>query len=462
MQWFLEAFSTFNTMLNEIVWGPPMLCVFLFIGLMYTVRLKFFQVTRFKQWSKVTFGSLFKKESVDGKKSGISSFQAMATALGAAIGTGNIVGVATAITLGGPGAVFWMWIAGFLGMMTNFAENILGVLYRTKNEDGQWVGGPMYYIERGMKKKWLAVMFAAVCAFASLGIGNLAQSNSMAEALSISFNVTPEMSAILISILVGIAVFGGIKRIGQITEFIVPFMAIFYTIGCIVLLILNYKNLPMALSSMMKGAFNFNAAAGGAAGYTFARAVKFGVSRGVFSNEAGIGSSPIVHAATEDYNPMKAGMWGIFQVFVDTTVSCTLTAFCILTADVLSTGKDGLSLSSAAFSTVFKGYGEIFLSISVLLFGFAAIVGWSYYGEKSLEYLSGEKYILYYKAFYVFCTGIGCMMNLKLVWEITDTLNGLMAIPNLIALLFLSKKVVEYTKQRLEVRGDKEEVRDCV
>ncbi|MDP4120895.1 MAG: sodium:alanine symporter family protein [Bacillota bacterium] len=447
MHEFLLLLEKFNDKLNDIVWGIPVLLFILLIGLMFTVRLGFFQFTKYKVWMKATFGSFLKKKG-GSTSSGISTFQAMSTALAGAIGTGNIVGVATAITLGGPGAIFWMWIAAFLGMMTSFAENILGVLYRQKNKKGQWVGGPMYYIEKGLHQKWLAVIFAVACMIAALGIGNMTQSNSIAAALNMSFNVPPITTAIIVAIVCSAVIFGGIKRIAKVTEMIVPFMSAFYILGCLIVLAVNFHGVPSAFINIITGAFQFKTAAAGAGGYTISLAVKYGISRGVFSNEAGLGSSPIIHAATDDYNPIRAGMWGIFQVFIDTIVVCTLTAFCILSTNECTEGLDGVELSAVAFNGVFHEFGGLFITVSVLLFAFATLISWSYFGEKSLEYLSGDKLLPFYKAFYVLCAALGCVMNLRLVWEISDTFNGIMAIPNLIALLFLSKQVIKEVKSK--------------
>lgn len=436
----LDIIAKVNSFINGIVWGPFMLCFLLGAGIFFTFKLKFFQFTHFKVWWHETAMSLFRKDSRKKEKGKISSFQAMATALAGAIGTGNIVGVAGAISLGGAGAIFWMWIASFFGMATIFIENVLGIKYRTQR-NGKYVGGPMYYIEKGLHCKWLAVIFAIFCTVAALGMGNMTQANSVAGALEIGFGVSPKISGIILSILVGLIIFGGIGRIASLTEKLVPFMAIIYTLAALIVIIVNFKNIPYAFQKIFLQAFDLNSAAGGFMGYGMSRAIKYGISRGVFSNEAGLGSSPIVHAAANTDNPYKQGMWGIFQVFMDTIVLCTLMALCILTTDSEKTGLDGVALSTAAFQSVLGTAGTYFISLSIILFAFATLVSWSYFGERSLEYLTNGRFIKIYRIVYAMITYIGCVMSLSLVWEISDTLNGLMAIPNLIALLLLSNKI---------------------
>lgn len=436
----MELISKINFYINSIVWGPFMLCFLLFIGVFFTFKFRFFQITSFKLWWYETAGSLFKKNEQKTSDGKISSFQAMATALAGAIGTGNIVGVAGAISLGGAGAIFWMWVASFFGMATIFAENVLGIKYRNK-KNGRFVGGPMYYIEKGLHCKWLAVIFAIFCTVAALGMGNMTQANSVAGALEIGFGVSPKISGILLSVLVGIIIFGGIGRIASITEKLVPFMAIAYTLASVIVIAVNFRNIPSAFQKIFIQAFDLNSAAGGFMGYGMSRALKYGISRGVFSNEAGLGSSPIVHAAADTDNPYRQGMWGMFQVFIDTIVLCTLMALCILTTNSEQIGLDGIALSATSFESVLGNLGTYFISLSIILFAFATLISWSYFGERSLEYLTGGKFILVYRVCYALITYMGCVMSLSLVWEISDTLNGLMAIPNLIALLFLSTKI---------------------
>ena len=376
-----------------------MLALFIFVGLQFCIRLKFFQISKCNFWLKQTFGTLFHNNK--NNKTGITSFQAVTTALASSIGTGNIIGVATAITLGGPGAVFWMWIAAFLGMMTSFAEIILGVKYRQTNSKKENFGGPMFYIQNGLGLRWLACFFAFACILASFGIGNMTQSNSIASALYECFNFSPAVTGISLAILVSFIILGGIKRISKISEKIVPFMALFYIFGSLIVIIFHINNLPKAVFCIISDAFNFKSAVGGYGGFAITNAIKYGISRGVFSNEAGLGSSPIVHAASNESEPVVQGMWGIFQVFIDTIVVCSLTALCILTSGVVSEDKNGALLSIQAFSSTFGTFGEIFVTISITLFAFATIIGWFYYGEQCVLFLFENQNILIYKAIYI-------------------------------------------------------------
>lgn len=426
-----------------------MLGLLILVGLQFSLRLKFFQFTQCKLWFKKTIGTIVNNNKRSGKKEGISPFQAATTALAGAIGTGNIVGVATAITLGGPGAVFWMWVAAFLGMMTIFAENILGVKYRVLDKNGENIGGPMYYIEKGLGKRWLGCFFAWACILASFGMGNMTQANSISASLKKSFGFSPSITGLVIAAIVSIIIFGGIKRIAKVTERIVPFMALFYIVGGLIVIFINITNLPRVILNIICSAFNFQSFTGGASGYAMSSAIRYGISRGIFSNEAGLGSSPIVHAATNEKEPVIQGMWGIFQVFVDTIIVCSITAFCILTSGVLPEEQDGALLSIQAFSSTFGNAGEIFVAVSIVLFAFATIVSWSYYGERCMYYLFGERNTLIYKATYIVIILFGSVMELDLVWSISDTFNGLMAIPNLTALIFLSGEVIKEAKRYL-------------
>ena len=428
-----------NSFINNIVWGPYMLILLLGVGIFFTVKLKFFPLIHFKTWWKYTVLS-FLKSNKSSSNERISPFQAMATALAGSIGTGNIVGVANAIALGGAGAVFWMWIAAFFGMSTVFAENVLGIKYRTKR-NGKYVGGPMYYIEKGLKCKWLAVIFSIFCTLAAFGMGNMTQANSVSGALQNGFGISPKITGIILSILVGIIIFGGIGRISKLTEKLVPVMAVIYTIAVFIVITVNFREIPNAFDEIFIQAFDFKAVSGGFMGYGMSKAVKYGISRGVFSNEAGLGSSPIVHSAADTDDPYQQGMWGIFQVFIDTIVLCTLMALCILTTNSDKTNLDGIELSTYSFETVLGHAGNIFMSLSIILFAFATLVSWSYYGEKSLEYLTNGKYISVYRIIYSIIVYIGCTTNISLVWEISDTLNGFMAIPNLVALILLSHEI---------------------
>lgn len=440
MDKLLGVIERINDITNKIVWGMPVLCTFLLVGMIYSIKSGFFQITGFKCWISATLGKMF-KQNADKDSGGISAFQAMSTALAASIGTGNIIGVASGMMLGGAGTVFWMWVAAVIGMMTSYAENALGIRYRTKNKKGEWIGGPMYYIEKGLKQKWLAVFFAVACMLAALGVGNMVQSNSIAGSLNVSFGVPKVVTGIIIAVLTGITIFGGLSRIAKATEKLVPIMAIFYILGCFVVIFANFDKVGGAFTKIFEQAFTFKSALGGAGGYTIGKAMKYGISRGVFSNEAGLGSSPIVYAASENATEKEVGMWGIFQVFTDTVIVCTLTAICLLVSGALDMGlKDGVEVSTAAFEGVFGRFGSIFVSVSIVMFAFATLISWSYYGERCLEYLTDEKYIVIYKAFYVVFAMFGCVIDIDLVWSISDTFNGLMALPNLTALILLSGK----------------------
>ena len=469
---FLETVARVNDAVNGFVWGPIMLVVFLFVGLLCTLRTKVFQVTKIKLWFDETILAIFKKKSVrktDDKKA-ISQFQALSTALAATVGTGNITGVATAIVSGGPGAIFWMWLSAFLGMMTNFSENVLGIKYRYKNEKGDWVGGAMIYMDRGLKMKWLAVIFSFFCILASFGIGNLSQANSIASAVNGTFPVIPKwVIGIVIMVFAALVIIGGIKRIAQVTEKIVPFMALFYIVGGVALIIINAGKVPAAFGMIFRGAFNLKAVGGGFLGYTVMQAMRFGIARGVFSNEAGLGSSVMVHSASDVKEPVVQGMWGIFEVFADTICICTITALSILTTvydpasgvtkfDEAGNALNGAQLTTAAFNSVFSAgginFGGIFISVSLALFAFSTILGWSYYGQRGIEYVFGLKAVPVYKVIFICAIILGCVGSLDLVWNISDTFNGLMAIPNLFAVILLHGQVVDEVKDYLKRRKE--------
>lgn len=465
MEQVIKTIEEVNGVLNGFIWGPYMLIFFLLVGAMFTIRTGFFQITQFKNWIDVTFLNVFRDRKVlktDDKHS-ISQFQSLCTALAATIGTGNIAGVATAIALGGPGAVFWMWLSAFLGMMTNYAENTLGIKYRYRNERGDWVGGAMIYIERGLHCKWLAVIFSVFCFLASFGIGNMTQANSIASGLSDSFGVPAWITAVVVMFFVALVIVGGIKRIASVTEKIVPFMAVFYIVGGLVVIAMHADAVPAAFAMIFTEAFNFKAAGGGVLGYGIATAMKRGISRGVFSNEAGLGSSVMVHSASDVEEPVIQGMWGVFEVFADTIVVCTITCLTILTSGVynmegylaaIAEGGEnavvsGTTLTANAFATVIP-YGDRFVAIAIMMFAFSTILGWSYYGERAVEYLFGIRGILPYKIVFVIVIFFGCTGSLSLVWDIADTLNGFMSVPNLIAVTLLSGEVVKMTREYLD------------
>ena len=470
MDQLINTVSEINDKVNGFVWGPIMLVFFLFVGFLFTIRTKVFQVSHFKYWIDVSFLNIFRKKEVrkTSDKHAISQFQSLCTALAATIGTGNIAGVATAIAAGGPGAIFWMWLSAFLGTMTNFAENTLGIKYRSKNAKGEWVGGAMYYIEKGLGWKWLAIIFSIFCALASFGIGNMSQVNSIAGGLQNSFGIDPRITAVVLMILVALVILGGIKRIASVAEKVVPFMALAYILGGLIVICCNITAVPAAFALIFHEAFNFKAATGGVVGYGISIAMRKGISRGVFSNEAGLGSSVMVHSASDVKEPVVQGMWGIFEVFADTLVVCTITALVILTSGVYDMGAytqaiaagenvvSGAALTSNAFASIIP-HGDKFVAISVMLFAFSTVLGWSFYGERAIGYLFGDKAVPIYKIIFIAIIYLGCTASLDLVWGISDTFNGLMAIPNLIAITLLSGQVISMTKEYIDrVKSGKE------
>ena len=448
----MEKLERINSSINSIVWGPYMLLLLLGVGIYFSFRLHFFQLTGFRIWWSRTAMSFFGKRGGKRDKDGISPVQALTAALAGSVGTGNIVGVANAIALGGAGAVFWMWAAAFFGMATVMAENVLGVKYREKR-NGEYVGGPMYYIEKGLKCRWLAVIFALFCIMASFGMGNLTQANSVAGALSNGFGVPAAITAPVLAVIVGFIIFGGIKRIAVFTDKLVPIMTALYMTVVLIVLIVNFVRLPSAFTRIISEAFDLKAAAGGFMGYGMMRALKYGISRGVFSNEAGLGSSPIVHSAANTVSPYNQGMWGIFQVFIDTIVLCTLMALCILVTGADGSGLDGIAMSAMPFNSVLGDMGNGIVSLLIALFAFATLISWSYYGEKALEYLSRGRGIKTYRLVYAAVACLGCITGISLVWEISDTINGLMAIPNLAALILLSSQI-SYKELSHSISGD--------
>lgn len=440
----LNTIGEINGIINNFVWGPYMLILVVGTGILFTFRTSFFQIGKFGYTMKNTVVKMFDKTEVG--EGEITPFQAVSTALAATVGTGNIAGVATAISLGGPGALFWMWFAAFFGMMTKFAEVVLAIQYREKNPEGAWVGGPMYYIKNGLNMKWLATIFAVLTAVAGFGIGNMTQSNSIASALSDTFSVPPMVTGAVLAIATGLIIFGGLKRIASVTEMLVPFMAAFYIIGGLVVVLANASQIPSAFAEIFSSAFSGRAAVGGFAGSTVMAAMRYGVARGVFTNEAGLGSAPIAHATAKVDHPVQQGLWGVFEVFIDTIVIASITGLAILTTGVWETGVTGASLTIAAFNSVIP-FGGAIVAIGILLFAFSTILGWSFYGEKAMEYLFGLGAVKFYRMLWVPLVFVGCISSLDLVWGIADTLNGLMMIPNLVGLLALSGVVIKLTKE---------------
>ncbi len=520
MDQFVELVTNVNGAVNGFVWGLPMLVLLVGTGILMTLLTKVFQVSHFGHWMKETIGGIFTNRHITahtGKEDkSISQFQSLCTALAATIGTGNIVGVATAIALGGPGAIFWMWIVAIFGMMTNFSENVLGIFYRRKNDAGEWQGGAMYYLRDGLGGYKhckviglvLATLFSIFAVLASFGIGNMSQIHSISSNMKSAFSIPVWVTGVVLMALAALIILGGLKRIAAVTEKLVPFMAIIYVVGALVIIGANAGNIGPAFVSIFKGAFQMSAVGGGIVGTGVKLAITWGMKRGVFSNEAGLGSSVMVHSSSNVKEPVKQGMWGIFEVFMDTIVVCTLTALVILTSTnlvntttgqaneilsytdaagqaqelVLDVRGDDLSVYfdldddgnitqlkkeyadqgytrlesssyvSYAFSQVFGQAGSAFIAIAILLFAFSTVLGWSHYGSTAFEYLFGRKATMGYKVIFVAFIVVGATMSLDLAWDLSDTFNGLMAIPNLIGVLSLSGVVMKITKNYIDRR----------
>lgn len=468
MENLVNIISDVNTAINNVVWGIPMLILIIGTGIYMTAGLKFFQITRIRHWMNETFLAIFKKKHVTAhtgkEESSISQFQALSTALAATIGVGNIAGVAGAIITGGAGAVFWMWLSALFGMMTNYSENVLGIFFRRKNSNDEWSGGAMYYLQDGLKNKKgvgilarpLAILFSLFCVFASFGIGNMTQVHEIASTMQDTFRIPPIATGIIIAVIAALVILGGIKAIGNVAEKIVPFMACAYILGTIIVLILNISSIPAVFGAIFTNAFGLRPVAGATVGIMIKQSMTMGFKRGVFSNEAGLGSSVMVHSASNVKEPIIQGMWGIFEVFFDTIVVCTLTAFTVLCSGLvdLETGKiltasTGASLVSEALSEGLGTLAGSFVAIAISLFAFTTVLGWSFYGTKSCEYLFGTKATMIYKVIFVVCIAFGATMSFDLAWAIADTLNALMAIPNLIGVLALSGTVFAITKNYL-------------
>ena len=475
MEAFFEKLASINDVINTFVWVKIGLFLLIGSGILLTCCTKFFQIIHVKHWWKMTIGCLFVRNSNVTKKADkktISQFQALCTALAATIGTGNIAGVSAAIVIGGPGAVFWMWVAAFFGMMTNFSENILGIYFRRRNSDGEWSGGAMYYLKDGMGSykgckgisSVLATLFAIFAILASFGIGNMGQVNKITLNLESAFFKNVSLGAIagipVVNLLIGVAlmilggliIIGGLQRIAAVAERIVPFMAILYVIGALVVFFMNIQQAGAIFASIFRFAFGIKAVAGGAAGVAISQVITQGCKRGVFSNEAGLGSSVMVHSSSNVKEPVKQGMWGIFEVFFDTFIVCTFTAIVVLSSGFIDLntglalpGVNDATLVSQAFGKCFGPVGEKFIAIAMLLFAFTTVLGWSQYGTKAVEYLFGEKGVKVYKSIFVVMIISGAVMTSSLAWDISDTFNGLMMIPNLIGVVSLLPLVAKIT-----------------
>jgi AGCS family alanine or glycine:cation symporter len=422
-----------------------MLILLVGTGIFLTILLKGLQ---FRGLGHSLYLALIKRKETESSEGDITHFQALMTALAATVGTGNIAGVATAITLGGPGALFWMWITGLFGMATKYAEAVLAVKYREVDRLGTMSGGPMYYISKGLGWKWLGVLFAIFAAISAFGIGNMVQSNSVADAVNSYFGVPFWITGLILAGATALVILGGIKNIARVTEIFVPFMIVFYMLGAIVVLIINFSAIPDTFTLVLRQAFTSTAATGGFAGAAVMQTIRWGVARGVFSNESGLGSSPIAAAAAQTKNPVTQALVSMTQTFIDTIVVCSFTGFVIISTGVWNSGETGAPLTATAFSHGLPGqWGGIIVALGLIFFAYSTILGWSYYGEKSLEYLLGEKSVKPYRIVFCVFVGIGAIAKLELVWSIADVFNGLMALPNLIGLLFLSKVIVAETKK---------------
>ena len=477
MEGFLKIVEKVNGAVNGFVWGLPMLILLVGTGIVMTLLTKGFQVSHFAHWMKSTVGGIFTDKHVTahtkkGDRS-ISQFQSLCTALAATIGTGNIAGVAAAIASGGPGAIFWMWIVAIFGMMTNYSENVLGIYFRRKNADGEWSGGAMYYLRDGLGGyrfcktlgAVLAVLFGVFCVLASFGIGNMSQINSIAVNMNNVFRIPNWVTGVLLMILAALVIVGGLKRIASVTEKLVPFMAIAYIIGAFIVVFTNAGNIGPAFASIFKGAFAMKAVGGGIVGSGVKLAVTWGMKRGVFSNEAGLGSSVMVHSSSNVREPVMQGMWGIFEVFADTLVVCTMTALAVLTSGLVDlntgamlTSTEKTAMVAEAFGKTFGGFGQAFIAVAILLFAFSTVLGWSHYGTKAFEFLFGTKATMGYKVVFVVFVVVGATMKLDLAWDLSDTFNGLMAIPNLIGVLSLSGLVLKITRNYVDRKLKKEDV----
>ena len=437
----MQSIENLLTEISNLIWGYPLLILLFGTHLFLTIRLKFIQ--RF-------IGKAIKislKRNKEGKGD-ISQFGALTTALAATIGTGNIVGVSTAIASGGPGAVFWMWLTGVFGIATKYSEALLSVKYRIELNDGSFAGGPMYVLEKGLNKKWLGIIFAALTSVTAFGIGNMVQANSISVLVHDSIGISPWITGLILSVLTAFVIIGGIKSIAKVCEALVPFMAIFYVLGCIILLLMNIETLPESFLLIINSAFTGQAAIGGFLGAGMKEAVRFGIARGLFSNESGLGSAPIVAAAAQTKNPVRQALVSSTGTFWDTVVVCAFTGLVIVNSFEWQNGLNGAVLTKTSFSDI-PVIGPTILTIGLMTFVFSTILGWSYYGEKSIEYLIGTKAVLPYRYLWVVMVFIGSIVSLNLVWTFADITNGLMAIPNLIALLFLNKVLVSETKKYL-------------
>ncbi|WP_271412060.1 alanine/glycine:cation symporter family protein [Pseudomonas sp. Q1-7] len=442
----MESINNLVNQINGLVWGPPMLVAILGTGLFLMAFLRFMPLLRIGTGFRLLWQGRAKGDDESGE---ISPFQALMTCLAATVGTGNIAGVATAIFLGGPGALFWMWCTALVGMATKYAEVVLAVHYREKDERNEHVGGPMYAIKNGLGKKWLWLgsAFALFGGLAGFGIGNMVQVNSMAHALESTFSIPFWVTGVATMVVTGLVILGGIRRIGKVAEALVPFMCVAYIVASVTVLIINVDAIPGAFQLIFTHAFSPAAATGGFAGAAVMAAIRFGVARGIFSNEAGLGTAGIAQAAGTTNSPVRSGLIGMLGTFIDTLIICTMTGLVIICSGAWTSGQSGAALSAAAFESALPGFGAVVLSLALVVFAYTTILGWSYYGERCWEFLVGTKAILPFRIVWVLAIPFGAVAQLDFAWLLADTLNGLMALPNLLALLLLSPVVLKLTRE---------------
>ncbi|ANG63525.1 sodium:alanine symporter [Marinobacterium aestuarii] len=444
----MEMLTSIIGEINSIVWGPLMLVLILGVGLFLSLGLRLMPILKLGTGFKLLWRGR-KAASGDENSGEISPFQALMTALSATVGTGNIAGVATAVFLGGPGALFWMWITALVGMATKYAEAVLAVKYREVDEEGNHVGGPMYYIKNGLGSKWawLGMAFAIFGAIAGFGIGNTVQSNSIASVMESNFGTPTWVTGLIVMVLVGAVLIGGIRRIGHVAGALVPVMAVSYIVAGLVVLFINAEQIPHAFDLIFTHAFSPVAAEGGFAGAAVWAAIRFGVARGIFSNEAGLGSAPIAHAAAQNKSPVRQGLVAMLGTFIDTILICSITGLVIITSGVWTSGESGAALTSMAFAQALPGLGNYLVAVALAIFAFTTIIGWSFYGERCVEYIFGVKSIAPYRVLWILAVPAGAVLHLDFIWLLADTLNAFMAIPNLIALLLLSPVVFQVTRE---------------
>lgn len=444
----METLESLVASINGVVWGPVMLVLILGVGLFLSVGLKLMPILKLGEGFKLMLKGT-RPQSGEANSGEIPPFQALMTALSATVGTGNIAGVATAIFLGGPGALFWMWITALVGMATKFSEAVLAVHFREVDDSGRHVGGPMYYIKNGLGPKWawLGTLFAIFGGVAAFGIGNTVQANSVADVLEANFNLPAAVTGVVIMLMVGLVLIGGIRRIGRVAAALVPFMAISYLLAGLVVLAVNAAAIPSAVAMIIEYAFSPIAAQGGFAGAAVWAAIRFGVARGIFSNEAGLGSAPIAHAAAQTKSPTRQGLIAMLGTFIDTLIICSITGLVIITSGVWTSGVSGAALTSAAFGSALPGVGNYLVAIALAVFAFTTILGWSFYGERCAEYLFGTQVIKPYRVLWILAIPVGALVNLEFIWLLADTLNAMMALPNLVALLLLSPVVFKLSKE---------------